>query len=533
MIIFNKNRLTRIKIFCDFLRKHHKGTALLFVIVGITMAAALGFGMFYMISASTTGQSAGSGMNRAYGLAMAGKDYALSNWDKISRPYSNEFSLSNSERFELTITDYEITSTGIVKKDTPFESRKEIKFAPPSPAKQHFLDTFENLTNWDTGNEVGTHKSKKVSDDKALQVKSSDAAFGSGIWSFLELKTGGGSEGIDLTPSWLNAGRCLSYDLQVKINNLEDYYMAGLNFKVAGIGDAREFYGVSYLRAKRVDGSDSDDIPSELKPDAIWASSTGFGLEYSKPAIILWKRQGGTFAWLAYKLLTNADLVVNASDNLVDWSNLQVRLIEAYPLDFENGGPSPLMSGAIVVGETSRAMARISGTPVITSGSWASRDVVGILTLTNISRAFSSGENLTVNGTILAKASGTLGVKTNFIRAYYGDADATNPDTSDIIPTNKNRKRSPRTEIHWPVDNVSDWKAENDFMTLVKWDDDVQAPALRLGGSGGDAKEENAIIKDSSLITPFIGAIDHSGIALHATGSSADSTYFDDFAVQY
>ncbi|MBU4009493.1 MAG: hypothetical protein KJ882_01905, partial [Proteobacteria bacterium] len=193
MIIFNKNRLTRIKIFFDFLRKHQNGTALLFVIVGITMAAALGFGMFYMISASTTGQSAGSGMNRAYGLAMAGKDYALSNWDKISRPYSNEFSLSNSERFELTITDYEITSTGIVKKDTPFESRKEIKFVPPSPAKRHFLDSFENLDNWDTDNEVGTHKSKKVSDDKALQVKSSDAAFGSGIWSFLELKTGGGS----------------------------------------------------------------------------------------------------------------------------------------------------------------------------------------------------------------------------------------------------------------------------------------------------------------------------------------------------
>jgi len=64
----------------------------------------------------------------------------------------------------------------------------------------------------------------------------------------------------------------------------------------------------------------------------------------------------------------------------------------------------------------------------------------------------------------------------------------------------------------------------------VQWDG-FQASASRLGASG--TKEENAIIEDNSLLTPDSGAINYSGIALHATGNTATSTYFDDFAIQY
>ncbi|WP_435550183.1 hypothetical protein [Desulfobacterium sp. N47] len=446
-----------------------------------------------------------------------------------------------------------------MNKDTPFEAKKviEINFvgSPHSPVKRHLLDTFDdaNLPNWDKDTQIGTHE---VSPDNALHVKTSASAFGSGTWGFLQLNTDSGAVNIDLTSAWKNAGYCLAYDLQVKISNSEPLYMAGLTFKVAGSGDDREFYGISYLKTKQrklgVLGpwEQADGIPSGVVPDnvfmdpPIWEGSWPilYQVQYSKPAIVLWKRYLDTntgvyaFTWLAYKLLASTDFIVGESGNLIPWSNLQIRLIEAYPLNFTTAGTSntsPLLSGAIVVGPNGSA--RISGTPVITSGSWASSNVIGILTLTNISGTFSSGENLKVNGTVLAKASGTLGGKSNFIRAYYGDANATNPDTSDIIPnipTDNNRKRSLRTEIHWPVDNVSDWKAENDYMTLVQWDG-VQAPALRLGGSGGDAKEGRAIIEDGSLLTPDSGVIDYSGIALHATGSSADSTYFDDFAVQY
>ena len=514
---------------------NQRGNVLLFVIAGIAMIASIAMGMFYMTSTSSLGQAGGSGMNRAYYLALAGKDYATANWSNMASWNNIELSLSNTESFHLSSSGGIITSTGIVNKNTSFEARKTITAQSPSPAKRHFLDTFENLTNWATGAGAGEVGSHQISADKALDVTSySSSAFGSGRWSFLQLNAA--VAGVDFSIPWLDAGRCLSHDLQVKIANSQPYYMAGLNFKVAGNGNSREFYGISYLRARKTEFCffgciwyDNDNIPFELKPDAIWTSPETIGSNrYSQPAIILWKRywDSGTsqykFTWLAYKLLTSADYVVDASGYLKDWSNLQVRLNEAFP--FSSGGPSPLLNGEIVVGATSGASARISGTPIMTSETWSSNSASGALALTDVSGLFQSGESLLINGVTRA----IIGAKTNYIRVYYGDADVTNPDTSDGIPTLNNRKRIPRTEIHWPANNVSDWNTSNDYMTLVQWAG-FQASATILSGSG----EANAIIKDSSLLTPNSGTINYSGIALHATGNTATSTNFDDFAIQY
>lgn len=527
---------------------NQRGNVLLFAISGIAMIAAIAMGMFYMTSTSSLGQAGGSGMNRAYYLALAGKDYALAIWGSRS---TNEFILSSTERFSIVVNpsdSNDVTSTGIVNKDTPFEAKKTIKVLPPSPARRHFLDTSENLSKWNTGagaGEVGGHEIAPVSGDNALHVTSTQTGiFGYRPWSFLQLKTGACVDcAVDFSPAWKEAGYCLSHDLQVKIANIlppQPYYMAGLNFKVAGSGNSREFYGISYLRASQIDTcspscwSDNDNIPSELKPPAIWTSSVTIGSDkYSQPAIVLWKRYWDNvaleykFTWLAYKLLTDADYVVDSSDYLKDWSNLQVRLNEAYPLDFADGETDYLLNGAIVVGATSGASARISGTPIMTSATG------GDLTVTNISGTFLS-EDLKVNGSKRATTSGALGSKTNFIRVYYGDVDS--HGTQNDISTDSNRGGNPRivtgssNVIHWPVDNVSDWSAYYDYMTLVQWDG-FQASASRLGGSG--TTEANAIIGDSSLLTLNIGTIDYSGIALHATGDSATSTYFDDFAVQY
>jgi hypothetical protein len=516
---------------------NQKGNVLLFVIIGITMIAALGMGMFYMTSTSTLGQAAGSGMNRAYYLALAGKDYALANWNS-GLPITGEFILSDTERFELSKTNFKITSTGIVNKDTPFEARKTITAQSPSPVRKHLLDTFENLTNWATGTSAGEVGSHGISADNALDVLSSASAFESGVWSFLQLNAT--AAGVDLSTPWLDAGRCLSYDLQVKIKNDEPSYMAGLNFKVSNSGN--EFYGVSYLRAirKKTDLSDPNNIPPDLKPPAIWNNPEPAGSnEYSQPAIVLWKRYKYSdveykFTWLAYKLLTDADHVV-ASGYLKAWSNLQVRLKEAYPIGFSNGGPDPLLDGAIIKGATSGATARISGTPILTSETWSVNTASGTLTITNISGTFQNGENLLVNGVIRARVSGAIGAKTNYIRVYYGDVNS--HGTQNDIPTDSANRGgnlriviSSSNVIHWPVDNVSDWSAYYDYMTLAQWDG-FQASASRLGGSG--TREANAIIGDSSLLTPNSGAINYSGIALHATGNTATSTYFDDFAIQY
>lgn len=522
-----------------------KGNVLLFVISGIAMVAAIATGMFYMTSTSSLGRAGGSGMERAYYLAMAGKDYATANWNSLTSWNGNEFSLSNTEGFQISYSGGEITSTGIVSKNTPFEARKTIKAFPPSSVRKHFFESFEDLSKWATSAQVGGHATPAVSADKALSVISSSSAFGSGVWSFLQLKTGTGvGSVIDFSPAWQEAGYCLSHDLQVKISNNQWTYMAGLNFKIAGSGDSREFYGISFLRAKQrslfgVGAWQSiDNIPTSLVPPVAHDNTymDGFYLVgYTTPVIVLWKRQGGTFTWLAYKLLASTDYVINASNYLIDWSNLQVRLKEAYPLGFSNGGPAPLLDGATVKGATSGAIARVSGTPILTSETWSVNTASGTLTLTNVSGTFQNGENLLVNGVIRARVSGAIGVKTNYIRVYYGDVNS--HGTQNNIPTDSdNRGGNPRivtgssNVIHWPVDNVSDWSAYYDYMTLVQWDG-FQASASRLGGIG--TKEANAIIGDSSLLTPNSGTINYSGISLHATGNTAVSTYFDDFAVQY
>lgn len=545
---------------------NQRGYVLLYVITGFIMAAALGLGMFYMTSTSTVGQAGGIGMNRAYFLALAGKDYALANWSNRSQLTGKEFTVSTAECFQLVITDFQITSTGIVNKNTPFEARKTITAIPPSLVKKQFFESFENLSKWSTGSgtsEVGVHTIVSVGGDKALSVSSTQTGvFGSRPWSFRELKTA--VAGVDLSTPWKDAGYCLSHDVQVKISNNQPYHMEGINFKIAGIGGDREFYGVSFTRRKeRWDWGNSswvnyDNISNLLKPDAIFNGTSYFWdgsyyVRYSNPAIILWKRQGGTFTWLAYKLMTynvsNENYVFNSSNLLVDWSNLQVRLVEAYPLGFTTGGPTPLLHGAVIRGGTSNASARISGTPIITSETWSSNTASGTLTLTNIGGTFQSGENLLVSGVVRGKVSGVLGAKTNFIRVYYGDVSS--HGTPNNNPTDNNRGSNPRIisgssdVIHWPVDNVSDWSAANDYMTLVQWDGvqtctpECQPGCLptciylpkQLGGSG--TTEENGIIQDGSLLTPDSGTIDRAGIALHATGDTATSTYFDDFAIQY
>lgn len=533
---------------------NQRGNVLLFVIAGIAMIASIAMGMFYMTSTSSLGQAGGSGMNRAYYLALAGKDYATANWSNMASWNNSESSLSNTESFHLSSSGGIITSTGIVNKNTPFEARKTITAQSPSPVKRHFLDTFENLTNWATGTQVGGFQAVIPPSDtnKALDVTSAQIdAFGSGSgkWSFLQLNAG--TAGVDLSTPWKDAGYCLNHDLQVKIKNSQPYYMAGLNFKVAGSENSREFYGISYLRARKSRSwslfsgwsawDDSDNIPNDLKPLAIYNLSYGslyyvegfpIQYQYSHPAVVLWKRYLDTetgqyfFTWLSCKLLTDNDYVVYDNNPpgknylLSPWSNLQVRLNEAFP--FSSGGPSPLLNGEIVVGATSGASARISGTPIMISETWSSNSASGALALTDVSRLFQSGESLLVNGVTRA----IIEAKTNYIRVYYGDEGDHGADGTLIGNIRGSNTRN--AAIHWPADNVSDWNTSNDYMTLVQWDG-CQASAEILSGSG----EANAIIKDSSLLTPNSGTIDYSGVALHATGNTANSTYFDDFAIQY
>ncbi len=99
------------------------------------MAAAIGIGMFYMISTQSLGQAFGSETNRAYYLALAGKEYVIANGYNYSAivQYGNDFTVSNTEHFSISSTDgINFKSTGIVNEGTPFEARRTINVPPYS-----------------------------------------------------------------------------------------------------------------------------------------------------------------------------------------------------------------------------------------------------------------------------------------------------------------------------------------------------------------------------------------------------------------
>jgi hypothetical protein len=123
---------------------NQKGNVVTYIIVAMTMAATLAVGMVYMSSSSIfgLGEVTANNFNRAYFLALAGKDYALMTPSgqrallsgKVFTLCRNnscscvDASCSNLDKFSLTINcgSNKIDSTGIVNEGTPLEARRKI-----------------------------------------------------------------------------------------------------------------------------------------------------------------------------------------------------------------------------------------------------------------------------------------------------------------------------------------------------------------------------------------------------------------------
>jgi hypothetical protein len=347
--------------------------------------------------------------------------------------------------------------------------------------------------------------------------------------------------------------------------------MAGMSFRETG----SENYGVSFLRGKQTYNillskwEESSGIPAavdltpdadDLIPDDLYNGELegDESIQYSKPAIVLWQKTGGVYTWLAYKILTANDHVVFAPDpgepeklRLTDWSNLQVRLTEAYPLEFKDGGPSTFLYGDMITimrGATRIGTARVNGTPILTADTWAVNGAAGLLTLSNVEledgMTILLNDELKIYGSIRARVAATPSdpwTRTNVIRAYYGDVDE-HPVGGPFndSPLDNTRGSNPRITdsgqaVHWPVDNVSEWAADNDYMTLVTWDginDGGLPPAVPSDDLLGMGKELDAVVRTDILITPESGTFDQPEIALHTFGDTSSSLYFDDFAIQ-
>ena len=108
---------------------NQRGAALLYAVFAITAVAVLGTGIYFLTTTSTFSGLGANDRNRAYRLALAGKDYAvMKNLENTASTYpgGRDFTMSNGDKFRLDIKDDEITSTGIVKTGTPYEASQTL-----------------------------------------------------------------------------------------------------------------------------------------------------------------------------------------------------------------------------------------------------------------------------------------------------------------------------------------------------------------------------------------------------------------------
>jgi len=372
----------------------------------------------------------------------------------------------------------------------------------------------------------------------------------------------------------------------VKVRNDQPYFFAGLNFRMRNNSDNTDLYtyGVSFMKPRLqqaclfgicgnwgaptdlasdlIPGYLSGDSPGPLFPSGNMETASsgswlyGLNYRYGLPVILLWQRTSSGFKWLAYRTLTAADGIVTYTSStkayrLVNWSTLMVRVIEGYPLLFSNGGGTsgtgvPIKSGDTISTSDGSKSARVTGTPILTGGSWAARNAQGTFTLSNVTGGtFASGDILYVNGVRLAQAAGSLGTpKRNYFRVYYTAPTALG--TANAIQTDNNRLANARGSVNWPPDDLTDLTAANDYVTMIGGSSGLQWTGYNTGVSAlTSTSEPNAIIANGDLVTPpwtststvadFAFANGNTGesIAVVTSSASATSTYYDDFAIQF
>lgn len=251
---------------------------------------------------------------------------------------------------------------------------------------------------------------------------------------------------------WLNTGKYLSYDFQLKVseehNTAPDWWQAGVTyyyedvvratlndgntydlmcsrsscttlprlywygwdsngwsnvvfvfnlgglFRMVGLNPQTTAYGISYFRSTRLDsmsGAPLDGVDATMMPD---------NLGDNEPAVLLFSRDGGAntgsqSVWLAYMTLNANNHVVDDEDFLKRWNTLLVRVIEASSIKLSTNSATNISVGNQVTGGTG------SGTIVRKINDSDGRVV---LLLNNVSGTFTSP--VTVGGTSYSTYNG-------------------------------------------------------------------------------------------------------------------------------
>ena len=252
---------------------------------------------------------------------------------------------------------------------------------------------------------------------------------------------------------------------------------------------------------------------------------------------------------------------------LYDWpvndSTLAVGLREAMVLHFEQGHPQ-IQVGRLIQGVTSGARATVFAPPLLAAGDWSASEpgsqARGVLLVNRpTSTAFSPGERVMQIGgssgeAILTTYDDTTDRKANIIQAYYASASqggsGGNANPLDVN-TNAYPRLGPTDQLVWPPELAADgnwtaadgnWSGADDYFRLIQWDaiNTADANATGLEGSipfmtNDQGLVENAILLShhSDLQSPdYPLALTNAEIGLHALGTGALYTYFDDFGIQ-
>ncbi|MBW2637858.1 MAG: hypothetical protein JRC86_10115, partial [Deltaproteobacteria bacterium] len=349
-----------------------------------------------------------------------------------------------------------------------------------------------------------------------------------------------------------------------------------LSFRYTGNtpGELRS-YGLSFMRTRTGTGDSSDGIPDAMVPQ---------GSLEDTPMVILWDRGGrgnvGGDEWMAYMELPPDDPVldqppagndegawtsgtgydvddmvahngvdyicfvahtatsgnnsnepgvgnswedyweINEAIYLSDWATIMVRIVEAASILHE-GGTTSITAGDRVTGGTSGAEGEVVEKIETDTGE--------ILLLNNLEGTFQDFEQVTSGGTTITAAD--WHDRDNYIWAFYGNQD--DEGTANDTPLDfANRLGNQRSGgINWPVSSVDNWAADGDYFTLVQWSATLNTTSYPDTVRLGKGKELNAILRTNLYVTPDDVYDYPPELGVHALGSDALDTYFDDLAI--
>ena len=579
---------------------YQRGSILIGLIVTMVVMASLGAGMVYLTTTSTFQELFANNHARAYYLAESGGRYttalvrqAFATGSPTVLSLNTAFSGVAPSTGNFTMANGKFQIENWVEDNGGPGGSKQISFDSTGTVNSGFLQARRRLhykinpANQSGGSVASSPPTAPNVDLQTLAgspVKTGSFAYKTGVdggSALLETAQQGGGNSAEAylgftsnmaSPfynAWVNAGKFLSYDAQVKVTAANwngtaftspkpAQYVIGLTFRytiVPGGGNQDTFLGASFVRSY-TDAYGNDQNP-KLGKDNISDNMVPSGND-NVPMIMVWTRGGnhggGDDSWLAYKTLGTTSNVITTSttgDTLCpsdaqcvkNWSTIETRIVEAASIKLSVSSAPEIVAGTTITGGTGQAK-------VIKK----IKDNNGkeVLLLNNVTTGFSMPG--TIGTGITTRTTTAWRPKDNYIWVFYGDTTGTSGNT---IPTDLTRLLNERGgTLNWPAPDIAtdngnlwtnNWSIAYDHFTLVNWDaiappsctsysDSNISCTWLMGGISGTDYEYNSIIRlnDPTYVTqatysastnPELGVVAVGGL-LEGKGYFADLAYY-------